>query len=480
MRRAIGAAILASVLALAAPAAHAAEPGSDPAAWLYDPTTVVEIDLDLPQATIDALAVEPDEYQPATFTLEAGGETYGPLSVGARLKGNTASFRPLSRKAAFKVKFDEYVEDQTFFGLEKLTLNNMVQDPSMLHETFAYELFRAVGVAAPRTGYAVVRVNGERYGLYLNVETLDKISLPLWFGSTQHLYEGGYGTDATPGEAGAFEVDEGKNSKREDLEALIAAVNVDGGDWSDGVGAVADLPQMTRMWAVERYVGHWDGYAGHTEPADVRPNNYFLHSDQAGVFRMLPWGTDQTWIERLRFDEPAGGVLFNRCLADASCEALYVDALTEVSSVVGGLEIGRRAAEIAELLAPCQALEEAPRREYDAGRVAGAVGEVRDFVADRPGELADWLGLPVAEPAPEDPPGSLGEAPCPPLPPDPPVADAPASASSLSSDRAVAPRARPRRRCAPPSRAAMAPVRSGRIAVHRSRPVAGRARRRCR
>ena len=30
---------------------------------------------------------------------------------------------------------------------------------------------------------------------------------------------------------------------------------------SERVGRLADLEQMTRMWAVERYIGHWDGYA---------------------------------------------------------------------------------------------------------------------------------------------------------------------------------------------------------------------------
>ena len=45
---------------------------------------------------------------------------------------------------------------------------------------------------ASRTGYAYVRVNGSDYGVYLNVETLDDVSLPRWFASTGHLYEGTY------------------------------------------------------------------------------------------------------------------------------------------------------------------------------------------------------------------------------------------------------------------------------------------------
>ena len=99
--------------------------------------------------------------------MTAGGTTYGPLSVTLKLKGNS-SFRDLDHKAAFKIKL---AKGQPLLGLKKLTLNNMVQDGSMVHETLAYQTFRAAGVPAPRTGYAFVRVNGEPYGVYLNLET---------------------------------------------------------------------------------------------------------------------------------------------------------------------------------------------------------------------------------------------------------------------------------------------------------------------
>ncbi len=396
---------IAALAPVGASQAVAAEPAPGPAGWLFDPGTVVEIDLDLPQASVDVLKVKPEEeYQPATFSLTAGEQTFGPLSVGARLKGGLGSFRPLSQKAAFKLKFDEFVDDQTFFGLEKLTLNNMVQDPSMLHETLAYEAFRAAGVAAPRTGYAFLRVNGEPYGLYLNVEALDSVALPRWFASTLHLYEGAYGADVAPGSAAAFEVDEGKSKKREDLEALIVAANDEEGDWSEGMSGFADLDQMTLMWAVERYIGHWDGYSG--VPGALRPNNYYLHSEEDGEFRMLPWGTDQTWGSRLEFDEGGAGVLFERCLADASCAAAYRDALQQVGSAIAALGLDSRVADLAERLAPCQALEDPSRREFTAAEIATGVAGLREFVAARPGELAAWLGQPVENPPAEGPPSS--------------------------------------------------------------------------
>jgi hypothetical protein len=375
-------------MALAAPSARA----TDEAAWLFNPDAVVEIDLGLSPEEIEALEDDPDEYQPGTFVLSVGGVPQGPPlgEVGIRLKGG-ASFRRLTGKAAFKIKFDKYVDDQTLFGLERLTLNNMVQDPSMIHETLAYEVFQALQLPASRTGYAFLRINGVVYGLYLNIETLDEISLPRWFDSTGHLYEAdALATDVRPGEAGTFEVDVGDDEDLADLEALVEAANADDGHWSDAMADVADLRRLTRMWAVERYVGHWDGYAGRAAPG-ISPNNYYLHSDSAGLFSMIPWGTDQTWGIPLEFDEPAGGLLFNRCLADRGCSEQYVDALREVHALVPTLALGSHAAALAAQLAPHQALEDESRRGFTQAEIEADVDQSLDFIADRPRELGDWL-----------------------------------------------------------------------------------------
>ncbi len=378
------------------PSARAA----DEAAWLYNPGQVVEINLELTQAKLEKLEEEPDEYQKGTFELEVNGvPVEPPIEASIKLKGQKGSFRPLTQKAAFKLKFPK---SGPFFGLRKMTLNNMVQDPSMIHETLAYEMFRAFGVPASRTGYAVVHLHGVNYGVHLNLETLDEVSLARLFGpsETQHLYEADApGTDLRPDQASTFEVDE-ENPEEigiGDLEALIAAANDHSGDWSDGMSGVSDLPEMTRMWAVERYIGHWDGYAGRAWNETYRPNNYYLHSKPTGIFTMLPWGTDQTWGfdpavgTRLSFGEPAGGRIFNYCYEDPSCKELYVKALEGIYFGVSGLTLDAHAAALAQMLAPYQAEEEAPYREFAADEIAKGVAETRKFIAERQGELAEYL-----------------------------------------------------------------------------------------
>ena len=423
-------ALLLCAAAMFASAAPAAAAGPESAAAMYSPDGIVAIDLTLPQASMEALENEPesDEYVEGQFSIAStdgtpagiGGFT-APKKVELRLKGGNGSFRFMDEKAAFKLKFPK---TELFLGLRRMTLNNMVQDPSMVHETMTYELFRALDLPASRTGYAFLRINGVPYGVYLNIETLDNVSLPQWFASTQHLYEADApGTDVTPGDTDKFEIDEGDEEDISDLEALIAAANDTDGDWSDGMAAVADLAEMARIWAVERYTGHWDGYAGRAAP--FRPNNYYLHSLDSGVFEMVPWGTDQTWEVPLEFGEPAGGVLFNNCVADESCEALYAAGLAEVASVVPDLELDTTAICTAEALAPWQALEQPERREYDASDIAKGVADTRTFIGLRPAELAEWLGTEV-------PAGSIGTGPCPeeegkpsPPAPEPPAANPP-------------------------------------------------------
>ncbi len=397
------------VLALAVLLAIAAWPavarGADEVAWMFDPDAVVEINLgDLSPEELDALEAEPDEYQKGTFELKVNGVTKGvPLvDVGIRRKGGFGSSRPIKTgKSGLKVRFDEFVDDQLFFGIKRLTLNNMFQDESMVHETLTYELFHALDLPASRTGYAFVNLNSAKYGLFLNIETLDELSLPQWFpnfGEPGHLYEAdAAGVDVRPGAAGTFEVDEGDDEDLSDLEALIAAANDTDGDWSDGMDAVADLEAMTAEWAVERYVAHWDGYAGGAEetpdPEDpIRPNNYYLHSDTSKIFQLMPWGTDQTWeFSGLGFEDPAGGLMFNKCLADTSCKQLYLDGLVDIHCVNPGLDQGAHAAQLAAMLDPYQDEEDVARRGYTAGDIANEVEDTEGFAEFRQEQLEDYL-----------------------------------------------------------------------------------------
>src|ERR1041385_5067762 len=106
-------------------------------------------------------------------------------NVAIHLKGAYGSFRSLDDKPGFTVKFDEFVNHQRFHGLQKISLNNSVQDPAYLSHKIASELFALADVPTPRVDYATVELNGRPLGLYLLVEGWNKQFLKRHFKNVQ-------------------------------------------------------------------------------------------------------------------------------------------------------------------------------------------------------------------------------------------------------------------------------------------------------
>ena len=94
-------------------------------------------------------------------------------NVGIRPKGNSSLAQVASSDSdrySFRLQFDEYIKDQTCFGLESFVINNMFGDNTYMKEYISYDLMREIGVDAPLFGFADIKVNGENQGLYLAVE----------------------------------------------------------------------------------------------------------------------------------------------------------------------------------------------------------------------------------------------------------------------------------------------------------------------
>src|SRR6185295_20034700 len=108
------------------------------------------------------------------------------------------------------LNFDKFARGQRFHGLQKIHLNNSVQDPSYLSEALARELFLDVGVPSPRAGHAFVRIEGRDAGLYVLLEGWNKQFLKRHFKSVKgNLYDGGSGGDVTK----ALKVGNGENGE---------------------------------------------------------------------------------------------------------------------------------------------------------------------------------------------------------------------------------------------------------------------------
>lgn len=80
---------------------------------------------------------------------------------------------PKVGKCSIKLSFDEVDPEARFYGLKKLNLHSMNQDPSMMRDRLAYAMFRENGVPASRAVHARVMFNGKLQGLFIAVEQVD-------------------------------------------------------------------------------------------------------------------------------------------------------------------------------------------------------------------------------------------------------------------------------------------------------------------
>lgn len=113
-----------------------------------------------------------EEYIPATVVINGTKIE----NVGIRPKGNsslnTVAQDDTTDRFSFKIDFDHYITGQTWLGLDKIVLNNMMGDASYMKEYLSYDIMDYVGVDSPLYAFADILVNGEVWGFYLAVESL--------------------------------------------------------------------------------------------------------------------------------------------------------------------------------------------------------------------------------------------------------------------------------------------------------------------
>lgn len=356
--------VLASLVITKTPANAVVHPNQSD---IFNPSIVNVIDLTIPSGTHDSLnnVATAKKYAAASFSLTTYGQTTGPISVGIRLKGST-SLELIDAHPSFKIAFNwKLLRGNRFLGLKNLTLNAMTQDGSKIHEFGAYKLFNLMGVPAPRTGWAELKINGVSRGLYVAIESVDDVFMGSRFTDvSQHLYEAIALNDLKPGNAdgtaltGHYLTKEGWNAtpNKNDLAKLISAANYSSGaKWWAKLGTVADRNEFITMFATENFLGHWDGYSGPII------NNHFLRSNIKNRFSFIPWGTDQTFGENKQtavrlddyffpLDKPKAGfpwvqqafhkdvmdrgLLYTKCLAYPVCKTAYLLKLKAVSAKV--------------------------------------------------------------------------------------------------------------------------------------------------
>ncbi len=148
---------------------------------LYDTSVLRTFDISFHDA--DWLARLRANYVSQTYILAdlmVDGTLYE--DVGVRIRGNTSytALPPGSQKFSLKIKMDQVIVDQELMGYDTINLNNGFRDPTFTREV-VYNNFVARFIPNPRASHAVVTLNGENWGVYINVQQGDKRMLRNYF-----------------------------------------------------------------------------------------------------------------------------------------------------------------------------------------------------------------------------------------------------------------------------------------------------------
>ncbi|MDP8254836.1 MAG: CotH kinase family protein [Candidatus Alcyoniella australis] len=216
---------------------------------------------------------EPRSYFPL-IEFRYGDETISNAAI--RLRGSPDHWWP-DPKMQFNISFKQYDEDGRFRGMRKLNLDNAHGDHTIFHDRLGMQFFRDLGVPAPCVNHAKLNINGEYFGLYVNIEHVDQEFLRRNFGKQDegNLYK-----------SMSHFIYEKKTNESDpdmsDVELFEADLNL------DELDAITDLDEAIVEWAGEALAPHLDGYfAGAV--------NYYLYNHPQRGFIFIPWDIDYSF-----------------------------------------------------------------------------------------------------------------------------------------------------------------------------------------
>jgi CotH protein len=334
---------------------------------LYAIDNVLTINIVLPQADWDAVRTEQpaggvcnfdwtggSRYTWRKATVELSGTQFPARTsfaeVGIKKKSFCGSIS--STKPCLHIDFGKFLDAnkdpiRKLIGSRYLTLNNSVQDLSYVRQLLGYKLFELAHLPHSRGNFARVLVNGTPIGqgvagvnspgVFVNVEPIMPRYIERNFGNTNgNLYELEHKDDFVAGRFASIGVE--SLSKFEDKADLRFAIDHIAAHGLAGASEVFDLDQFVKIYAMEFFLKHWDGYSRNT-------NNTYVYNDVDAVarpgvddidFKLIPWGLDQTLQPGRHFRLDTAGLLAKLVRDDAGRRAQVLDRIRRYRDTVFG------------------------------------------------------------------------------------------------------------------------------------------------
>ncbi len=289
-----------------------------------------------------------------------------------RLKGNPCCSWNQD-KMQFVISFNEYDKGRRFYGLRKLDLDAPSYDASYLRNRVALAYFRQLGIPASCGNNARLVINGEYYGLYANLERVDREFLQRTFEESDgNLYKHGQ--------------EQKTDRENPDLDTIETFW-----DTEDALelATFADVEQMLTGWAAEAVIPQADGYWSGS-------NNFYLYNHPSRGLVFIPHDLDDSFDD-IEFDidplllRPGGTPRqhFDALIEVPKWHDFYLDKLEEALAAYNPDTLRDWTNEWAQQIE--QAAEDDPSRPFDFGYHQHMIGVMNDFYGQRATFVDDWL-----------------------------------------------------------------------------------------
>lgn len=227
----------------------------------------------LDRADREAAGLDPTPYHP--IELEFEGERVPGTMI--RLKGQSSWWETIAfdedPKMQFVIAFNEVDPDGRFMGVRKVELDMPRTDESFLRQRLALYYLRKAGQTAQCANNAKLFINGEYYGLYTNLERLDKEFLQRVFGEDD---------DGDLWKGGRFIKTNEETFSWERLDAFWHPTGL------AEIESLVDLDASVKEWATEAMIPHGDGYYNGRA-------NFFLYDHPQRGFIWIPHDLDAAY-----------------------------------------------------------------------------------------------------------------------------------------------------------------------------------------
>ena len=264
--------------------------------WFHNSAHISEVKLVFEQENwdyfLDSFYVDGDEER-LLAAAWVDGVYYD--SIGVRYKG-FSSVSVDRQKNPFNIKLD-YVNDQNHYGVEKIKLGNVIQDPSFAREILSYKIARNY-MPASLANYCKVYINDVFWGVYTSVESVDKSFLAQHFGSSDGAFiKGNPYTVNLNGENSNLSNNPGTDTSDyydyyelksdagwAEFYTLIEKLNNNTG----AIEEVLNVDHTLWMHALNYTLVNFDSYIGYAQ-------NYYLYKDDNGQFNPILWDLNQSF-----------------------------------------------------------------------------------------------------------------------------------------------------------------------------------------